>query len=104
MIALFWPRQREERELWVASATILFQELLFIRWIGTEVRVLAYFPNLLLLAAFLGLGLGCLAVNGKPWAPFWPWLLAAVTLATAGLSRVVFTAEGASEHLWLLYY
>ena len=30
-----------------------------IRWIGTEVRVFAYFQNLALIACFLGFGLGC---------------------------------------------
>jgi len=32
---------------------------MLIRWIGTEVRVFAYFQNLALIACFLGFGLGC---------------------------------------------
>src|SRR5205085_8820162 len=40
------------------SALILFVEMLLIRWIGTEVRIFAYLQNGVLVAAFLGLGLG----------------------------------------------
>ena len=48
------------RELFAASFAVLFQELALIRWLPAQVRVLAYFPNLILVSAFLGLGLGCL--------------------------------------------
>ena len=34
-------------------------ELLLIRWIGSEIRVFAYFKSLVLIACFLGFGLGC---------------------------------------------
>jgi hypothetical protein len=40
------------------SVLILFLEMLLVRWIGTEVRVFAYLQNGVLVAAFLGLGLG----------------------------------------------
>jgi SAM-dependent methyltransferase len=43
------------------SAVILFIEMLLIRWIGTEVRAFAYVQSGILVAAFLGLGLGCRA-------------------------------------------
>lgn len=36
----------------------LYLELLFIRWIGTEIRVFAYLQNTVLMVCFLGLGLG----------------------------------------------
>ncbi len=42
----------------LVSALILFLEMLLIRWIGTEVRVFAYLQNGVLIAAFLGLGMG----------------------------------------------
>lgn len=45
--------------LFVASLATLYIELLLIRWVGTEVRVFAYFQNLALIACFLGFGLGC---------------------------------------------
>ena len=37
----------------------LFLELLMIRWISSEVRIFAYFKNFVLIACFLGFGLGC---------------------------------------------
>ena len=40
------------------SAHLLFLEMLLVRWIGTEVRIFAYLQNGVLVAAFLGLGLG----------------------------------------------
>lgn len=41
------------------SAVILFVEMLLVRWVGTEVRIFAYLQNGVLVACFLGLGLGC---------------------------------------------
>ena len=46
------------RLFWVSFAA-LYVEIMMIRWIGTEVRVFAYFQNLSLIACFLGFGLGC---------------------------------------------
>jgi spermidine synthase len=43
--------------LW--SFLSLFMELLMIRWISSEVRIFAYFKNFVLIACFLGFGLGC---------------------------------------------
>jgi hypothetical protein len=40
------------------SALILFLEMAVIRWVGTEIRIFAYVQNGVLVAAFLGLGLG----------------------------------------------
>jgi len=40
------------------SFLCLFLELLLIRWLGTEIRVFAYFRNLILICCFLGLGIG----------------------------------------------
>lgn len=45
--------------LFLFSVTTLFVEILLIRWIGTEIRIFAYFQNLALIACFLGFGLGC---------------------------------------------
>lgn len=42
----------------VLSASALFLELALIRYLGSEVRVFAYFKNLILVACFLGFGLG----------------------------------------------
>ncbi len=45
--------------LFVVSVATLYIEIMLIRWIGTEVRIFAYFQNLALIACFLGFGLGC---------------------------------------------
>ncbi|MEP6810616.1 MAG: spermidine synthase [Chthoniobacterales bacterium] len=45
------------------SFTLLFFELLCIRWIPAYVRYLSYFTNFILLASFLGMGLGILAAR-----------------------------------------
>ena len=50
--------RRPAIELLAASFVVLFQELALIRWLPVEVRVVAYFPNLILIGAFLGLGVG----------------------------------------------
>ncbi|MGZ4810862.1 MAG: hypothetical protein ACXV7D_16175, partial [Thermoanaerobaculia bacterium] len=46
--------------LLLASFLVLGLELVLIRWIPGQVRVLAYFPNVVLISTFLGLGIGCL--------------------------------------------
>src|SRR5258708_40162737 len=37
----------------------LFLELLMIRWISSEIAIFAYFKNFVLVACYLGFGLGC---------------------------------------------
>ena len=50
---------KNDMELFLLGAFILFAELLLIRWIGTEIRVFAYLGNLILVVCFFGTGLGC---------------------------------------------
>jgi len=90
--------------IFLASFLVLFQELALIRWVGAQVRVTAYFPNLILMAAFLGGGLGCLRAGRRSLAAWWAPSLLVLAGAVLVLGRIVFTAEGAGEHLWLLYY
>src|SRR5271165_3193208 len=47
------------RQLALASAASLFLELLMIRWISSEIPIFAYLKNFVLIACFLGFGLGC---------------------------------------------
>jgi hypothetical protein len=52
-------------DLGLISFAALYFEMIVIRWLASDVRVFAYLKNLPLLAAFLGLGLGCaLATRG----------------------------------------
>jgi SAM-dependent methyltransferase len=46
--------------LFVSSFLVLFLETALIRWMPAYVRLLAYFSNFILLASFLGIGIGCL--------------------------------------------
>jgi SAM-dependent methyltransferase len=46
--------------LLLTSGTLLFVELLLIRWIPAEVRYIGFFSNFLLMASFLGIGIGIL--------------------------------------------
>src|SRR3970040_3096770 len=46
--------------LFLSSFLSLFLELLLIRWVPSIIRVVAYYGNLMLLSAFLGLGCGAL--------------------------------------------
>src|SRR5579863_10546291 len=47
------------RQLIVVSVLSLFLEMLMIRWVSSEIRIFAYFKNFVLVACFLGFGLGC---------------------------------------------
>jgi SAM-dependent methyltransferase len=49
--------------LFLCGLAALFWELVLIRWLGAQVRVVAYFSNLVLISAFFGLGLGALATR-----------------------------------------
>src|SRR5262245_61710363 len=46
--------------LFLASFLVLFLEIALIRWMPAYIRLLSYFSNFILLAAFLGCGIGCL--------------------------------------------
>lgn len=91
-------------EIAVASFIVLFQELALIRWLPGQVRVLAYFPNLVLISAFLGLGLGALRSGRRTFLWLWPAALSVLTIAAWALSGIAFTDNGVSEHLWMLYF
>src|SRR6202012_849472 len=47
------------RQLILISLLSLFVEMLMIRWVSSEIRIFAYFKNFVLLACFLGFGIGC---------------------------------------------
>ncbi len=47
------------RQLILVSILSLFLEMLMIRWVSSEIRIFAYFKNFVLVACFLGFGLGC---------------------------------------------
>src|SRR6266498_5887772 len=51
--------------IFLISILGLFLETLFIRWIGTEIRIFAYLQNTILVVCFLGLGIGMFTAS-KP--------------------------------------
>ena len=51
--------------LLVSSFLVLFLEISLIRWMPAYVRLLAYFSNFILLACFLGIGIGCLLASRR---------------------------------------
>jgi hypothetical protein len=52
-------------KLALVSVVGLFLELLMIRWVSSEVQIFAYFKNFVLIACFLGFGLGCYLVRRR---------------------------------------
>src|SRR5881227_2169082 len=72
------------RRIFLFSFTLLFFELLCIRWIPAYVRYLSYFTNFILLASFLGMGLGMLAARRTSFRfPSFPLMLLALTAVVA---------------------
>ncbi len=63
-----WPGafiRRKDFQLFLTSFLALYAELLCIRWMPAHVRFLSYFTNFILLASFLGLGVGILSVRRR---------------------------------------
>src|SRR5205085_3049827 len=63
-----WPGallRRADVQLFLTSFLGLYAELLCIRWMPAHVRYLSYFTNFILLASFLGLGVGILSARRK---------------------------------------
>lgn len=70
--------------IFLASFTLLFFELLCIRWIPAYVRYLSYFTNFILLASFLGMGLGILSARRPTFRfPSFPVMVLSLTAIVA---------------------
>ncbi len=50
-------------DLFLVSFTLLFFELTCIRWFASTVIFLTFFTNLVLMACFLGMSVGCLSAS-----------------------------------------
>jgi SAM-dependent methyltransferase len=89
---------RPAMRLFLTSAAILFTELLLIRWVPANVKYVGFFSNFLLMASFLGIGLGILLGRRAPrllLSPF-PLLLLPTVLLVYGAQLNV-KVEGAGE-------
>jgi len=83
------------------SFVVLSLELAFIRQIPAEVKAISYFTNLVLMASFFGLGLGCILQERRSFA----WLLplgAGLVWLFVDQGRGIVVYEAArSVHFWL---
>ena len=77
----------------IASFLVLFLEIALIRWMPAYIRLLSYFSNFILLASFLGIGLGCLLAPARTRLFNWFPLLQAATRASARNPAVVSRAD-----------
>ena len=57
--------KRPYADLFLVSFLLLFFELACIRWFGSTVVFLTFFTNIVLLATFLGMSVGCLAASSR---------------------------------------
>ena len=86
---------RVKRDLVLASGLMLFTEIALIRWLGENVLHLSFFTNFILLASFLGIGIGFLR-SGRD-HDWFRWsghlLLALMAIVTLFPVRIDRTAE-----------
>ena len=74
--------------IFLASFLVLFLEIALIRWMPAYVRLLAYFSNFILLASFLGIGVGCLLAPARVRLFLWFPLLQALVIAAVYFFRL----------------
>ena len=58
------PSHRRLVSLFLISFVVLFVETMLIRYIGSQTRIFAFYKNIPLIGAFLGLGIGCFRGGG----------------------------------------
>jgi spermidine synthase len=74
---------RDRVDLFLVSILVLFLELACIRWFPAHVLFLTFFTNTVLLAAFLGMSVGCLAAGRPKSYLLWTPLLLVLAFAAA---------------------
>jgi SAM-dependent methyltransferase len=70
----------------LSSFLVLFSEVALIRWMAAYIRLLSFFSNFILLASFLGIGLGCLLAPIR--ARLFGWFPAILAVLVIGVDRV----------------
>jgi hypothetical protein len=89
--------RRSDVRLFLTATSLLFVELLLIRWIPANVIYVGYFRNFLLMASFLGIGLGILWGRDPKRisvSPFGPLMLGLVILVTQFRVSIELTSPG----------
>lgn len=69
-----------ERDFLLVSLLSLYLEILLIRWVSTEIRIFAYFSNLVLVTCFFGLGVGYASRRIRMGLAHAAWLVALLCL------------------------
>src|ERR1043166_3481738 len=83
-----FARFRASCDLFLISLLLLFVELACIRWFPAQVLFLTFFTNVVLLASFLGISVGCLAAGRPRNYLFWtPGLLVLAMAAAQGAKK-----------------
>ena len=74
--------------IFLASFLVLFLEVALIRWMPSYIRLLGYFSNFILLASFLGIGVGCLLAPARRRLFVWFPLLQAIVVFSVYFFRL----------------
>jgi spermidine synthase len=95
-------RHKRGHAIWtlLASFLVLFLEVALIRWMGAYIRLLSFFSNFVLLASFLGIGVGCLLVSSR--IRFFTWFPAILAAIVAGV--YAFRIEVAVDSPGAIYF
>lgn len=82
------PSARDGFELFLISFLILFIELAAIRWFPAHALYLTFFTNVVLLASFLGMSVGCLAASHRRNYLRWTPLVLVIGMTTAHIVEI----------------
>jgi predicted membrane-bound spermidine synthase len=74
--------------VFLSSFLVLFLEVALIRWMPAYIRLLSYFSNFILLASFLGIGIGCLLAPARSRLFRWFPLVQAIVVAAVYLFKL----------------
>jgi len=83
--------------LFLVGFLILFLELACIRWFSAYVIFLQFFTNIVLIAAFLGMSIGCVrARKGADWLARFTWLAPVAVASALGINALYLSFSGLS--------
>jgi len=97
--------------IFLSSFLVLFLEIALLRWLPAYIRLLSYFSNFILLACFLGIGVGCLLATSRRRLFLWFPMIQAVVVATVyffllevnvNTSGSIYFSSGTSENIVLV--
>lgn len=88
-----WP-------LFLISFLVLFLEVALIRWMPAYIRLLAYFSNFILLASFLGIGVGCLLAPLRSSLFRWFPIVQVLLVVAVAVGRIDIAVPQTSESIY----